>query len=288
MKRTYKFMAALIVGAFLMGLVVAQPASAWTDEDARPFHRWMNETNHATMINALLISANDQIVKHHERYVIMGNEYAKRNPLLDVYGLRKVCDDSAKDAFLTGLKANNLIYLIHVSDDNPMARKMAIEELRLLAKIVPLSYQNEENLKGQHKEYYDFRYWADLLEEGQYPSKRLSHLYVHYTIDIGDYFYEVNGGVNRRFFFWLGYLINDFTVANLCGNEEWMKEDQKYLLELYGDREMMRLPKSIHMGIMKATQSDNDLSLSENVDKTQKILDGIKKTYTDRLMGNDW
>lgn len=274
MKKNKVIFAALVVSLMFFCLVAATPGYAYSDEDQRPFHLWDWETGHNSMVNVLLISQNDKIVKHHERIVTLAKEYSVRDPLLNVYGLREVCDDSEKDAFLLGLKANNLIYLIHVSDNNPAARKLAIKELRLLAKIVHSTIVKRE-----------FPYWADLLEEGRYSPKTLSHIYVHYTVDVGNYFYD-RMGVSKRFFYWLGFLINDFTIANMCGVESWVKENQCYLESLYMIRRMAYLRRSI----LKEWWNVNiaDLGLKASVDKSQASLDYIKMKYMDREMGHKW
>jgi hypothetical protein len=271
MKRVFSFMLVAIIGMLLVSLTAGQ-ASAWVQDDDHAFLHKFWEGNHATMINALLITANDAIVKHHERYVMLAQEYSERDPLINVYGLReRYDDDSDKDAFLVGLKANNLIYLIYVADDNPVARKLAIKELRLLGKNVQNTMVKRE-----------FPYWADLLEEGRFPSKRLAHMYVQYTIEVGNY-YADRVDINKRFFYWMGFLINDFTVANLCNNEEWMMEDQKLLQNLYSVRIFGKLPNTVEKEWYKSGVAD--LTLKDAIDKTQKQLDDIKSRWTDRKMG---
>ena len=270
MKRTHLLVSLLLIGVMVFTLSMTQPANAWEWEDHRPYLHWLWEGEHATMINALLISANDQIVQHNESYVKMHKMYAVRDPLLQVYNLRETCDDSVKDAFLVGLKANNLIYLIHTADDNPAARKAAIKELRLLADCV-----HSDIIQ------YQFPYWADLLEEGKYPSKKLSHIYVHYTIDIGE-FYENRMGVNKRFYYWLGYLINDFTVAHLCDHQVWLQEDQTHMENLYSIRQMMREPRFTLRNWYDFNSLD--LGLKTAWGKAQSKLDYIKAKYMDRGM----
>lgn len=271
MKRTHKLMAVLIVSLMIVGLMGVKSSHAWVDQDHRSYHHWIWETEHATMINALLITESDCFVKHNERFVELAKSYDHRDPLLEVYGLRKQGADSDMDAFLVGLKANNLIYLIHVADDNPIARKLAVKELRLLADIV--------RIKPLQKQ---LPYWADLLEEGRYSSKKLSHIYVHYIRDFGDYFHEEMGN-NKRFFFWLGYLINDFTVANMCNNEEWLMDDQDYLTQLYGDRRPHLLGRyNLHTWWQVNTA---DLTLKKAVKHTQACLDLLKKKHMNRDAG---
>jgi hypothetical protein len=228
------------------------------------------------MLNHLLISANDEIVKHSERYVKLYETYADRDPLLNVYHLRETADDSVKDAFLVGLKANNLIYLIHTSDDNPKARKAAIKDLRLLAKII-----HSDVIRNQ------FNYWAQLLEEGKYPAKTLTHMYVHYTIDIGDYIYN-RMGVSKRFFYWLGYLVNDFTVAHLCNNKDWLVADQKLFEKLYSSDTYMTLPRFTEKAWFELNSTcmvdSNDNLVADAVEKVQSKVDYLKRKYTDRKM----
>jgi len=270
MKKTYFLVSLFLIAVMMFSLSMTKPADAWSNEDHRPFLHWIWEGNHATMINALLISANDQIVKHNERYVKLYEKYAERDPLLAVYHLRETCDDSVKDAFLVGLKANNLIYLIHTADDNPAARKAAIKDLKLLGKII------------HHKSIqYQFPYWAELLEEGKYPSKRLSHIYVHYTIDIGDYYYE-RMGVNKRFYFWLGYLVNDFIVAHLCDHQDWLKEDQMYMENLYSIRQWLTIPRFTLRNWYDI--NEEDMGLKTASDKVIGKINYIRTKYLYRGM----
>jgi hypothetical protein len=270
MKRIYTIAAVTVL--CMMALTFAAYAESFMDDNPHSYLHSFWEGKHATMINCLLITDNDAIVKNSGSFVKLGQVYSERDPLIKVYGLReRFDDDSDKDAFLVGLKANNLIYLIHVADDNPAAKKLAIKELRLLAKNV-----HDTQVKRE------FPYWADLLEEGRYSSHRLSHLYVHYTINIGDFYWE-RMDINKRFLYWLGYLINDFTVANLCGHEEWCKEDQKLLDALYSVRIHGHLAKSIESKWDSANIAD--LSLKEAIDKTQKYLDYIKGKMMNRQMG---
>lgn len=277
MKKSYLLVAFLLVGAFIFAL--AAPANAWQDEDSREYLYGVWEGEHATMLNALLITRNDDIVKHNERYVQLYEMYRQRDPLLEVYNLRERCDDSVKDAFLMGLKANNLIYLIHTADDNPKARKAAIKELKLLSQLIHSDVIERE-----------FPYWAELLEEGRYPSKRLSHIYVHYTVDIGEY-YTNRMGVNKRFYYWLGYLVNDFTVAHLCDGDNWNKqdqhyywvrEDQKYLEDLYSIRQFCALPRFTLTAWYDINSAD--LNLKDAIDKTINHVNYIKDKYLDRGM----
>ncbi|MFP4496869.1 MAG: hypothetical protein ACLFQV_01560 [Vulcanimicrobiota bacterium] len=274
MKRNTWVITMLMVSFLVLGFVMAQPAQAFTEEDSRPDLHWRWENDHATMINALLITANDEILRNSEAFVKMYEDYAIRDPLLEVYGLREVAADSEMDAMLVGMKVNNLIYLIHCADENPMARKYAIKELRLMQHV----------LKSNEADRF-FPYWADLLEEGRYPSTRMSHMYVHYLVDAGDDFYE-RIGVSHRFFYWMGYQINDFTVANLCDNQEWMEADQDYLAQLYSIRKMYYLKESIQAHWKNFM--DADLSCEAGVSKAQDDLNYIKGHYMDRQMGNDW
>jgi len=270
MKKAYLMVSLILVGAMLFTFCTTNQAFAWDDEDHRPFLQWFWEGEHATMINALLITDSDQIVKHSEKYVMLHKQYSGRDPLLEVYGLRKTSDDSVKDAFLIGLKANNLIYLIHSADKNPEARKAAIKELKLLSKVVnSLTVMRE------------FPYWAQLLEEGRYPSTRLSHIYVHYTIDIGEYFYK-DSDIYYRFYYWLGYMVNDFTVSHLCKDKVWIKEDQLYLEKLYSIRPMGDVPR-FTLSAWYEFNSAN-LELNKALNMAQNKIDYIKEKYTDRLM----
>lgn len=270
MKKAYLMVSLILLGALLFTFCATNQAFAWDDEDHRPFLQWLWEGEHATMINALLITANDQVIKNSEKYVMLHKQYSERDPLLEVYGLRETGDDSVKDAFLVGLKANNLIYLIHSADKNPEARKAAIKELKLLGKIVHSTTVMRE-----------FPYWAQLLEEGRYPSTRLSHIYVHYTIDIGEYYYK-DADINTRFYYWLGYLVNDFTVAHLCKNKDWMKEDQAFIEKLYSIRQMGNIPR---FTIAAWYDFDSaDLNLKQALNLAQGKINYIKKKYTDRLM----
>ncbi|MCE1249088.1 MAG: hypothetical protein LWY06_20835 [Firmicutes bacterium] len=276
MKRNSLIAVALLITLTLFAVSAAKPAAAMNSEDESPFLHWLWEGDHATMINALLISANDAIVKNNERYVKLYEVYADRDPLLNVYHLRETCDDSVKDAFLVGLKANNLIYLIHTSDDNPKARKAAIKELRLLGKVI-----HSDIIQKQ------FPYWAQLLEEGKYPAKTLSHIYVHYTIDIGEYYYN-RMGINKRFFFWLGYLVNDFTVAHLCNHKDWLVADQKNLEKLYSIDIYGQLPRFTDKAWYEANSTslvdDKDALIADAVEKVQAKVDYLKKKYMDRRM----
>ncbi len=274
MKRFYTVMLVALMCMLLGASVTPRPASAnaWMDDHHHNYLHWLWEGQHATMINALLITANDNIVKNHEKIVMLTKEYSERDPLIRVYGLReREDDDSDKDAFLVGLKANNLIYLIHVADDNPEARKLAIRELRLLGEHVHDTMVKRE-----------FPYWAELLEEGRYPSRRLSHIYVHHTIDVGNFF-EDRQNINKRFLFWLGYLVNDFTIANLCQHEDWMTENQKYMEKLYSVRIFGHMPRSVYHDWDKINTAD--LSLKQAIDSTNRRMEGIKTKWTDRGMG---
>lgn len=270
MKRTLILVSLLLIGVMVFTLSVTKPANAWEWQVRRPYLHWLWEGSHANMINSLLITNNDQIVQHNESYVKMHKVYADRDPLLHVYYLRETGTDSVMDVFLMGLKANNLIYLIHTADDNPAAREAAIKELKLLSECV-----HSEIIQ------YQFPYWAELLEEGKYPSKKLSHVYVHYTIDIGEYFSNRNG-IDRRFYYWMGYMLNDFTVAHLCDSQEWLQEDQMLLENLYSIRQFQRDPRFT----MRAWFDLNsmDLSLKDAWDKAQTKVDYMITKYTDRGM----
>lgn len=279
MKRAYLLIALLLAGVMLMSMALTGTAEAWQDEDSRAYLHQVWEGEHATMINALLITKNDQIVKHHDRYVQLYECYRERDPLLEVYYLREKYDSSIKDAFLMGLKANNLIYLIHTADDNPNARRAAVKELKLLGKVV-----HSEVVQRQ------FPYWAELLEEGRYSSKRLSHLYVHYTIDIGEY-YHTRMGADKRFYFWLGYLVNDFIVSHLCDDNVWLKTDQNYfwvrenqrhLKNLYSIRSFGEVPRFTLAAWYDL--NDADLNMKKALDGAINKVEYIKSKYTNRGM----
>lgn len=274
MKGNYKALTVLIALLMVIGFVAVNPTYAWIDSDHRPSHHWIWESDHASMINCLLITCHDCIVKNSDRFVELAKTYSDEDPLLKVYGLRKDGADSDMDAFLMGLKANNLIYLIHVADDNPAARKWAIRELKLFAQVTPVTHGM--NIRDK------FTYWAQLLEEGRFSSVKLSHIYVHYTIDIGDYISE-RMGYNKRFYFWMGYLINDFTVANLCKYQDWLTEDQRYFRLLYASRRPHLLGRYTLNAMWRATT--DDLALKEAQDKTQRYLDLLKGKHMDRDQG---
>lgn len=271
MKRTLTLVSLLLIGVMVFTLSATRPANAWEWEHNRPLLHWLWEGSHATMIHSFLITESDQIVQHNESYVKMHKVYADRDPLLHVYNLRETGADSVMDAFLVGLKANNLIYLIHTADDNPAAREAAIKELRLLSECI-----HSDIIQ------YQFPYWAELLEEGKYPSKRLSPVYANYTIDIGEYFVQRNG-MNKGFYFWLGYMLNDFTVAHLCNNQVWIQENQGQLENLYSHRSYRATAPRFTMRTWFDLNS-MDLSLKDAWSNAQTKVDYMIAKYTDRGM----
>jgi hypothetical protein len=214
----YSTIIILFAAAFM--LTVLHPADA-TILANNPYHlRW--ESRHANMINAQLLTSHAQIVAGSFCFVNLAREYALRDPLLSVYGTEATLISSrvSTDAFLLGLKANNLTYLIHTADANPEARVWAVREMRTLSRAI------DDPVLRRH-----LRCWIVALENRLTPSTRISHTYVHYTPDIGDVVAARLGEDARRHYF-MGYLVNDFMVASVTGRQYWIAADQNMIVQV--------------------------------------------------------
>jgi hypothetical protein len=219
MKRNTWYTAVMILCVMVFTLVAVNHVGATTIMDNRPYHHAAWENRHADVVNAQLVTSNVQILANSECYVNMAREYALRDPLLSVYGKEMTMNSSnvQMDAFLLGLKANNLTYLIHAADTNPNARYWAIRDLRMLSQTLATPTTRRH-----------FECWINALENRMTPSTRLSHVYVHYTPDFGEVIASRMGQDARRYYF-TGYLINDFMVSSVVGRPQWIAVNQEII-----------------------------------------------------------